>query len=145
MVRKIFYSYFINREEAFTLIEIIMAIVILSIIIIASSQYYINSIHFVNYSEIRSQALLIARITIEEIKAAAVNNWDTVDDIATAFSIESPVFSSIDLLSNDYNITINLAEIDIDGDGTNDDLREITVNVSWEQGNLELESLISKR
>ncbi|MTI60880.1 MAG: prepilin-type N-terminal cleavage/methylation domain-containing protein [Firmicutes bacterium] len=145
MVRKIFYSYFINREEAFTLIEIIMAIAILSIIIIASSQYYINSIHFVNYSEIRSQALLIARIAIEEIKAAAVNNWDTAGDVAAVFSIESPVFSSIDLLSNDYNITINLAEIDIDGDGNNDDLREITVNVSWEQGNLELESLISKR
>lgn len=142
---KKFCGYLTSQDEGFTLIEIIIAIAILSIIIIASSQYYTNSIYFVNHSEIRSQALLLARISIEEMKAKAINNWDTVDDIAAAFSIESPVFSSIDLLSNNYNITVNLAEIDIDADGTNDDIREITVNVNWEQGNLELESLISKR
>ncbi len=141
-----------NGENGFTLIEIILSIAILSIVIIAGSRYYINSIQFVHQSGIRSQALLIARNTVEEMKAEAVANWDNLNVIAdnfedAAFSKDDDdIFSSLDLLSNNYIITITFSQTDIDGDGSNDtDLREITVNVSWGTDDIELKSLIAKR
>lgn len=134
-----------NKEAGFTLIEIIVSIAILSIIIIATSRYYVKSIQFVHRTEIRSQALLIARITIEEMKAEAVDNWDILDDIVSNFNVDDSVFSSLDLLSN-YTINITLNQPDIDGDGSNDtNLQEIVVNVSWGTDEVELQSLIAKR
>lgn len=142
------YSFFnkINSDQGFTLIEVLFSIIIISVIVLAGANYYVNSSNFVQRVNIKAQGLVIARTTLEEIKAQAVDNWDTLATIAAGFSINDSTFSAMDLLTDDYVINIRLSPLDIDGDGSNDDnFRKLAVNVDWSSSDLTLETLISKR
>ena len=57
-----------KENKGFTLIEIIMAIVILSLALIPILGFFINSIGFVDQTEINSQALDMAADTMEYFK-----------------------------------------------------------------------------
>ena len=129
-----------KKEEGFTLIEIVVSILILSIIIIATSSYFSNSVRFVQQTSIRSQALLIARMTIEEIKneATEFEDWDDLASELRTIDIADDIFGNFDLLTNDYDIIIAISDIETD-------LKMIEVKVNWDSSNVQLETLITKR
>lgn len=136
----------LNQKEGFTIIEIVLAISIMAIIIVFMLNFFGTSTGFVHQTEIRSQALNIARIAMEELKARAENNWSNFLLTATTFDISDDIYSDLDFFTDDYILTVNLTQQDINGDDEYDEnIRKIEITVSWGSNSISLESLITKR
>ena len=141
-----------DNDDGFTLIEIILAITIISIAVVTLLSLSANSITFISQLKYRSEALKIAEMTIEEFKARAIVDWITfTTDTPIVFNTdnleESENFlTEVDFLSNEYTVNVEVLQKDIDNDTIlDDDIYLINVTVSWNYSNIKLESFINKR
>jgi len=150
-------TYFsLSNKDGFTLVDVMLGITILSLALLPFMGFFANSTRIVHNTEIRSQALKIARDALEIIKARVEYDWSFLDKLNT-FCINNIYNSSTqdyDLLV-DYTLTAAyLSGYDFNGDGntTNDlDLgRKVIVTVSWNDmtdtdRQVKIETIIAKR
>jgi type II secretion system protein I len=110
-------------RSAFTFIEVLIALVIVSISLLALIRLHLISINMTEAAEIKSQAVLLANEKITEILALGYpeegSKSGTVEINALGLHWQTQV--------TDIN-PHQLGELDIEG------LRRILVDVSWEQG-----------
>lgn len=71
-------------EEGFTLIEVLVGIVILSIALLTLSGLMTSTIKNTDYGRRTSEAANLARETMEEIERSAAQNFDSVVDSVAA-------------------------------------------------------------
>ncbi len=145
------FKIFKSSEEAFTLIEVVTAITIITIALLALISYFSNSIGFVQQVNIRSQALKLAKDSVEIVKTYAINDWDNLETASTTLTMDD-ISSGYDLLTSDYQLFINISNVDnldFDRDGINGDGdgKKITARISWNNDNREvvLETLVRER
>ena len=133
---------FNNKSDGFTLIEVIAAIVLISIAIVPILGYFTNSIFFVSEATTRSQALDMASDLMEYYKSIALAKWDNLSPNMNESYVPSDFvfFSDYDFLQNDYGI-------DVVTDPSYSNIKKISVTVTWDNGNKEvkLNSLVRKR
>lgn len=146
----------LSDSRGFTLIEILLGITIITVALIPILNYFINSTELVHRSEIRSQALKLARDSMELIKAEAAEDWTNLTNYLNEFSMANLYDSAVyeyDLLSQ-YDITTSEQGFDFNGDGIINDSnlgRKISVTVSWKTRSdstteaLQLETLLANR
>jgi type II secretory pathway pseudopilin PulG len=145
-----------SDKEGFTLVDVMLGITILSLALLPFMVFFANSTRIVHNTEIRSQALKIARDALEIIKGKTEYDWSFLDNL-NAFCINNIYDSATqdyDLLV-DYTLTAAyLSGYDFNGDGntTNDlDLgRKVIVTVGWNDvtgtdRQVKIETIIAKR
>jgi Tfp pilus assembly protein PilV len=145
-----------SDKEGFTLVDVMLGITILSLALLPFMGFFANSTRIVHNTEIRSQALKIARDALEIIKGKTEYDWSFLDNL-NAFCINNIYDSATqdyDLLV-DYTLTAAyLSGYDFNGDGntTNDlDLgRKVIVTVGWNDvtgtdRQVKIETIIAKR
>ena len=127
-----------THRSGFTFIEVIMALAIVSIALVALLQLHLVSIRMADTSRIRSQAILLAREKIDEKLAAGFPQPST--------NSGTEYINSLDL-----KWTTEVTQADppnINGIRIND-LRKISVNVRWNQGSgqkeVKLSTLVTNR
>ena len=112
-----------TRKSAFTFIEVLIALVIVSISLLALIRLHLISIRMIETAEITSQAVLLANEKIAETLALGYpeegTNSGTVQKNALGLHWRTEV-TDIE--------PYHLGELDIAG------LRRILVDISWEQG-----------
>ena len=112
-----------TRRNAFTFIEVLIALVIVSISLLALIRLHLISIRMTEAAEITSQAVLLANEKISETLAAGFPEEGT-----DSGSVEKNALR-LNWRTEVTNIEpYNLGELDIAG------LRRILVDISWEQG-----------
>jgi len=136
-------KYGYNREEAFTLIEVLVTIVVVSLSCLYFVNYFSDSITYTNQAEMRDQAIKLATNTIENIREDAVNDWSSLN---LSDYDNSLIDTSYSLKTNFIINTVLDNTSDIDSDGT-DDVMAITITVSWDSGNhqVALSTLVVER
>ncbi|NIP53344.1 MAG: prepilin-type N-terminal cleavage/methylation domain-containing protein [Phycisphaerae bacterium] len=111
-------------KSAFTFIEVLIALVIVSISLLGLIRLHLISINMTDAAQIKSQAVLLANEKIAETLALGYPEEGikagTVEINALGLHWQTEV---TDIEAH------QLGELDIEG------LRRILVNVSWEQGN----------
>ncbi|QTL98549.1 prepilin-type N-terminal cleavage/methylation domain-containing protein [Iocasia frigidifontis] len=136
----------LKRDTGFTLIEVLLTIVIIAVVFISISGYFANSVIYTHQAGKRAQAVKIAADTMENIKLACINDWDTLN-LSYYSEIDNLIDSDYSLKADDFKINSRITgNIDIDGDGNNDG-RLITVVISWDgsKKEIELKSLVVKK
>ncbi len=127
-----------TKNSGFTFIEVVMALAIVSIALVALLRLHLVSIRMADTSNVRSQALMLAREKIEE-------------QLATGFPQTSTNTGTehINSLKLKWRTEVTEAELPtINGIRIND-LRRISVNVRWDQGpgqkEVKLSTLVTNR
>jgi len=128
----------VTQTRAFTFVEVMVALVIVSISLAALIRLHIISINMTDAAEITSQAIFLAEEKIEETLALGYPkegaSSGTVEKKGLAFNWQTEVTE----LRRPQS-----AEADVTG------LREILVDVSWRQGtgrkNLQMSTYIADR
>lgn len=146
-------------EEGFTLVEILAALIILSVAVFPIVNYFANTIGIVHQSETRSQAADIALGTMEILKSGELDTDLNINMSAgepsdpTAAAVYKYVNSGFDEFA-DYTIEIDLYYLSTDLSTAystepvdyNEDLRKIEVKVNWPENNeYILDSLVRVR
>jgi prepilin-type N-terminal cleavage/methylation domain-containing protein len=124
-------SYCISYERGFTLVELLLAIVLLAILTIGGLNFFVYGRSDINREGHRRVALELASQKFEELKA---------DGYALVISEDE---SNLSLDNISCLRTTSVTEIEIG------ELKEVTVTVSWDEkgvtNNVELTTLIAKR
>ncbi len=139
---KVNYNYQ-KDESAFTMVELLVAIAILSIIIIGMAGYFAFNVSLANDSGVEDQALRLARSSIERLKAGA---REAADDSGTTLESKlNHLKGDLVNLPNEYqdildNITVKIEDY-------NTYIKQVTVRVEWDSNsqNVELTTLIAER
>ena len=112
-----------TRKSGFTFIEVLIALVIVSISLLALIRLHLISIRMTEAAEITSQAILLANEKISEALAAGFPEEGT-----DAGSVEKNALC-LNWRTEVTNIEpYHLGEMDVAG------LRRILVDISWEEG-----------
>lgn len=135
-------------EEGFTLVEVLAALIILSVAVLPIVNYFTNTIGIVHQSETMSQAADIALGTMEILKSGELDNNLNIDMTAgePSDSTEAAIYNYVDSGFDefaDYTIEIDLYYLSTDLSTSystepvdyNEDLRKIEVKVSWPDDN----------
>ena len=113
----------VTRKSAFTFIEVLIALVIVSISLLGLIRLHLISINMTDAAQIKSQAILLANEKIAETLAADYpeegTNFGTVNKNNLTLSWQTQV-TDLQLPQSDG---VNIAG-----------LRKILVDVSWKQG-----------
>ena len=113
----------VTQTRAFTFVEVMVALAIVSISLVALIRLHIISINMTDTAEITSQAIFLAEEKIEETLARGYpkegTSSGTVEKKGLAFNWRTEVTELR---------PPQLAQVDVTG------LREILVDVSWKQG-----------
>lgn len=132
-----------NKEKGFTFLEAMIAILVLTIGIVAVLQVFSLALSLEKSNQMRTQATFLSQEKTEEISSQAYG------DIVTGTEIEDPLSSPFEKFSRETKISYldaNLQETTIDTG-----LKKIEVIVWWKsplrigEKNVKLVSLITKR
>jgi prepilin-type N-terminal cleavage/methylation domain-containing protein len=128
-----------NKSSGFSLIEVMAAIVILTIAFFPIIAYFTNSIGFVSQREDLAEANNIAVNTIEFLKKKSETDWDNLD----SYTYDSGITVAVNYLDKNLNSVSNGA---VDAKGNRIDvLAEITVTVNIDGGiSYQLNSFVNK-
>jgi len=128
-----------NKSSGFSLVEVMAAIVILTIAFIPIIAYFTNSIGFVSQREDLAEANNIAVNTIEFLKKKSETDWDNLD----SYTYDSGITVAVNYLDKNLNSVSNGA---VDAKGNRIDvLAEITVTVNIDGGiSYQLNSFVNK-
>jgi prepilin-type N-terminal cleavage/methylation domain-containing protein len=128
-----------KQSSGFSLIEVMAAIVILTIAFFPIIAYFTNSIGFVSQSEDLAEANNIAVNTIEFLKKKSETDWDNLD----SYTYDSGITVAVNYLDKNLNSVSNGA---VDAKGNRIDvLAEITVTVNIDGGiSYQLNSFVNK-
>ena len=117
--------YNFRSEEGFSLIEVMVSIVLLSLVLLPIISYFITSIQAVDHTEQRTIALNLAQAKIEELKIKDFNN--IVDEIEGYGAIGSSSSAQEKFKRKTKVVTVE--------DGN---MKRVTVQVLWNQGQKKL-------
>lgn len=128
-----------KQSSGFSLIEVMAAIVILTIAFFPIIAYFTNSIGFVSQREDLAEANNIAVNTIEFLKKKSETDWDNLD----SYTYDSGITVAVNYLDKNLNSVSNGA---VDAKGNRIDvLAEITVTVNIDGGiSYQLNSFVNK-
>jgi prepilin-type N-terminal cleavage/methylation domain-containing protein len=119
----------IYKNKGFTLLEIILAIAVVSIIGVAFFGFFANSARIIKSTDVREKALILAQQEME------ITKTKTFDDIIS----EGP--KNID--PDENGLPIYSLEKDISS--INSNLKKVIITVEWNGKSLDLESYIANR
>jgi len=135
-----------KKCSGFSLVEVMAAIVILTIAFFPISNYFTNSIGHISQSEVLSQSHDIVNNTIEELKTGEYKTQSDLDNLES--EIESNLSSNYTLYADDYDLEMTLKYLDQNlieyNDFTNidqttdvylNDIRLVVIDISWNNGN----------
>ena len=146
---------YLEKEEGFTLVEVMVAITVLTVALVPMIGFFTQSIKTTADSKTRSEALSLARWAVETVKVSAKKVSDfgsneIIDEVVDAEGIDdfnpNPHNDEVTITkldgNSDFNINIKLS--DYNGDPG---LQKVEVTVSWNSGSqdIELTTLIAKR
>ena len=140
-----------SSDKGFTILEVLIAVVMLSVGILAVSSLMGTSIKGSSYSQALTQANNYAQERLERLQSIAYNNLQVTntttgpDDLKrncsqTDFTASRPVYTcnptaTRDIGNRTYSWVYEVIYIDLDGDGTAspgiDGLKRLNVTVSW--------------
>ncbi len=140
-----------SSDKGFTILEVLIAITVLSVGILAVSSLMGTSIKSSSYSQALTQANNYAQERIETLQSISYNNLQLTDlttgrtDLRrncaqTGFDADSPVYTCTPTATRDiggrtYTWVYEVIYIDLDGDGTAspgiDGLKRLNVTVKW--------------
>ncbi|WP_408956425.1 prepilin-type N-terminal cleavage/methylation domain-containing protein [Natroniella sp. ANB-PHB2] len=126
------YKEIFSKEEAFSLLEVVIGIAILSIVLIPTLSFFSNSLGFIGRIDQRTRALNLAQQTMEELKADAERDFNLLEDKWNDYQEEEVVFS----------IKVVVGEFPTEPDKN---IKKITVTVSWEDQKIKLVTLIAEK
>jgi len=128
-----------NKSSGFSLVEVLVAIVVLTIAFFPIIAYFTNSIGFVSQREDLAEANNIAVNTIEFLKKKSETDWDNLD----SYTYDSGITVAVNYLDKNLNSVSNGA---VDAEGNRIDvLAEITVTVNIDGGiSYQLNSFVNK-
>ncbi len=126
-----FSKQFVNKQHLFndsglSLIEVMIALAIFTIGILAISSMRISVIQSNTHAAMHTEAVVLASDRIEQLMAAAYD-----DGNLSAGAIDAPE-AHPPISSPPYTVTWTVTAIDLDGD-TDEDMKTVNVNVSWSQ------------
>jgi prepilin-type N-terminal cleavage/methylation domain-containing protein len=128
-----------KQSSGFSLIEVMAAIVILTIAFIPIIAYFTNSIGFVTQRENLAEANNIAVNTIEFLKKKSETDWDNLN----SYNYDSGITVAVDYLDKNLN-SVSKGSVDAEGNRI-DVLAEITVNVDIDgDSSYQLNSIVNK-
>jgi prepilin-type N-terminal cleavage/methylation domain-containing protein len=128
-----------KQSSGFSLIEVMAAIVILTIAFIPIIAYFTNTIGFVSQREDLAEANNIAVNTIEFLKKKSETDWDNLN----SYTYDNGIIVTIDYLDKNLNSVSNGA---VDAEGNRIDvLAEINVSVDIDgDSSYQLNSIVNK-
>ena len=143
-----------KQSSGFSLVEVLVAIVVLTVAFFPIITYFTNSIGFVSQSERLAQAHDIAVDSLELIKNGDFNDQSDINVINS--NIQNSLSNNYDLFIEDYEIDLSLNYLDHDlnklssvaaGDVYLEDLRLVTILIRWnnDQNSYSLDSIIRIR
>ncbi len=112
-----------ERKSAFTFIEVLIALVIVSISLLALIRLHLISINMTEIAQIKSQAVLLANEKIAETLALGYPEEGTKSGTVEMNALDLHWQTQVTDIKQHQ-----LGELDIK------DLRRILVDISWEQG-----------
>jgi len=132
-----------DNKNGFSLVEVLVAIVVLSIIVLPIINYFVNSIGIVHQSETMSQAADIANDTMEILKKGELNSdisFNINDSVDNSNLVKYEIYTN----ANNYKV---FADYTIEVDVTNNlygfsDLTKYSVKIIWDDKNYILDSIV---
>lgn len=109
----------IESMKGFTLVEVLIAIAIFSIGFLAIAAMQITSVNGNSSARRVTEATLLAETQLERLMELPYDHNDL-----------DPALNPHQVTQNPYTVTWNVAETDLDADGTNDS-KTVNINVSW--------------
>ncbi len=152
---------YLEKEEGFTLVEVMVAITVLTVALVPMMGFFTQSIKTTADAKTKSEALSLARWAVETVKVSAnrvSNDGDSdfgsneiIDKVVNAEGIDAfnpndpndeVTITELDG-NSDFNINIKLSDYNIGDPG----LQKVEVTVSWNGGSqdIELTTLIAER
>jgi prepilin-type N-terminal cleavage/methylation domain-containing protein len=107
----------IKNQKGFTLLEVMISVIILSVALLALAGLQIISIRGNSFGGTMTEAVTLARDKIEDLKK---DNWD---NLAAGNYNDTPVVRGINYVRN-WTVGAPANE-----------MKEVTVSVSWDNGN----------
>jgi len=128
-----------KQSSGFSLIEVMAAIVILTIAFIPIIAYFTNTIGFVSQREDLAEANNIAVNTIEFLKKKSETDWDNLN----SYTYDNGIIVTIDYLDKNLN-SVSKGSVDAEGNRI-DVLAEINVSVDIDgDSSYQLNSIVNK-
>ncbi|ADQ14866.1 type IV pilus modification PilV family protein [Halanaerobium hydrogeniformans] len=135
-----------KHEEGFSLIEVVLALVILTVAVFPILNYFTNSIGVVSQSVTLSQTADISVDIMEILKHGDIDTKTmTIDmsDSVPADPLASVIYNHVkgyDLFA-DYFIDIDISEIAKNGDNYGN-IRKVSIKITWSDSEFELDSVV---
>jgi prepilin-type N-terminal cleavage/methylation domain-containing protein len=139
----------IYKNKGFTLLEIILAIAVVSIIGVAFFGFFANSARIIKSTDVREKALILAQQEMESLKAKGFNDIEdeilpSTDYFDSNDNFSQDNYSSFDAVDGypDYSIDITIEEIE-------EDLYKLVVISNWNENaankSIDLTSYVANR
>jgi len=138
----------INTDKGFSLVEVLVSLVILSVGLIGTGKYQVALLKNSSDVQARSRAINIAQQKIEEIKAyKSLTAYDNIKSSATLISDAASAGTTLDFSTTGVNATYDLAWTVVPN--TTPDYVKIEVVVTWTERDgapqqVKLDSIVSK-
>ncbi|MGM0472260.1 MAG: type IV pilus modification PilV family protein [Bacillota bacterium] len=118
-----------QAEQGLTLVEVMVGMAILAVVLIPMTGYLTNSLRMVNQTNLRSKALNLAQMKLEEVKSKEVANINSV--------VED--YGDLSEASN-FKREVEIKELE-------SGLKEVIITVWWADDNksLQLKSIVGER
>ncbi|MEA3399137.1 MAG: prepilin-type N-terminal cleavage/methylation domain-containing protein [Patescibacteria group bacterium] len=132
-----------NLQKGFSLIEVVIASAIISIVIFATMSVAQKSLQLSNRSLRQAQANFLLEEGVEVVKSTRDNGWSNISDLTldTDYYFEYNSSWSLSLIPNTidaFTRTVFFESVfrdvndDLSSSGTlDDDARKVTITVSW--------------
>lgn len=119
------------NDAGFTMIELMLGIIIIALVLSPIFVFFSNSMSITRQAKGRSQALIIAKLALEEMKGTAYSDWEQLEAKAVDFNLEHKAFKNFSSLNKDYRLKVELLQLQ-------EGLKELQACVFWENDTREL-------
>lgn len=113
-----------SHERGFSLLELIIAVAVLAIGLVGILQIFPVGLRASRRSGMITKAAFLAQNKIEEVK---ITGFDAIQELPPKIPLSGS--------EGDFEWEIAIDEVDLEGLDSTDDIRQITVTVSWPERN----------
>jgi type II secretory pathway pseudopilin PulG len=125
------------RRRAFTLIDILIAIVVMSVLFVTLYMGFTQGFAVI---QLARENLRATQILQEKMETIRLYNWDQVNTPGFIPATFTAPFYAVDNQTNDsliYAGRVTVGNSTLSGVTYNDDLRTVTVELTWRSGNVD--------